>query len=101
MLRRTFVKIVAAAMTGLVARTSAFAQTDPGTPTEPSGGTDMANTAPQTGYAPVNGLQMYYEIHGSTARIASASGVAPSASTFARRWRSFCAIRWPRSGVSR
>ena len=25
----------------------------------------MANTAPQTGYAPVNGLQMYYEIHGS------------------------------------
>jgi pimeloyl-ACP methyl ester carboxylesterase len=24
-----------------------------------------AETAPQTGYAPVNGLQMYYEIHGS------------------------------------
>ena len=24
----------------------------------------MATTAPQTGYAPVNGLQMYYEIHG-------------------------------------
>ncbi len=22
-------------------------------------------TSPQTGYAPVNGLQMYYEIHGS------------------------------------
>jgi pimeloyl-ACP methyl ester carboxylesterase len=25
----------------------------------------MATTAPRTGYAPVNGLQMYYEIHGS------------------------------------
>ena len=25
-------------------------------------------TAPQTGYAPVNGLQMYYEIHGAAGR---------------------------------
>jgi pimeloyl-ACP methyl ester carboxylesterase len=25
----------------------------------------MANTSPQTGYAPVNGLNMYYEIHGT------------------------------------
>ncbi|MBA3450011.1 MAG: alpha/beta fold hydrolase, partial [Chloroflexia bacterium] len=25
----------------------------------------MTATGPQTGYAPVNGLQMYYEIHGS------------------------------------
>jgi len=25
----------------------------------------MANTNPQTGYAPVNGLEMYYEIHGT------------------------------------
>src|SRR5436853_120229 len=25
----------------------------------------MASDAPRTGYAPVNGLQMYYEIHGS------------------------------------
>ena len=25
----------------------------------------MTGTAPQTGYAPVNGLQMYYEIHGA------------------------------------
>ena len=25
----------------------------------------MAVNAPQTGYAPVNGLQMYYEIHGT------------------------------------
>lgn len=32
--------------------------------TDNSKGTEMADTAPQTGYAPVNGLQMYYEIHG-------------------------------------
>jgi pimeloyl-ACP methyl ester carboxylesterase len=25
----------------------------------------MASNTPQTGYAPVNGLQMYYEIHGT------------------------------------
>ena len=25
----------------------------------------MTEAVPQTGYAPVNGLQMYYEIHGS------------------------------------
>ena len=25
----------------------------------------MANNAPRTGYAPVNGLNMYYEIHGT------------------------------------
>ena len=32
---------------------------------EPAGGTPEPRTAPETGYAPVNGLQMYYEIHGS------------------------------------
>ena len=25
----------------------------------------MANTTPLTGYAPINGLNMYYEIHGA------------------------------------
>ena len=25
----------------------------------------MTGTAPQTGYAPANGLEMYYEIHGA------------------------------------
>ena len=27
----------------------------------------MTATTPQTGYAPVNGLELYYEIHGSGA----------------------------------
>ena len=26
---------------------------------------DASTTATETGYAPVNGLQMYYEVHGS------------------------------------
>jgi pimeloyl-ACP methyl ester carboxylesterase len=30
-----------------------------------SKGVEMASIAPQTGYAPVNGLNMYYEIHGT------------------------------------
>jgi pimeloyl-ACP methyl ester carboxylesterase len=42
----------AAAGTALVAPARSFAQAE-------------AATAPQTGYAPVNGLQMYYEIHGA------------------------------------
>ena len=49
MRRRTFVAVAAAAGTSLVAPVRGFAQ---------------AQTPPQSGYAPVNGLQMYYEIHG-------------------------------------
>jgi hypothetical protein len=30
-------------------------------------GVEMAHTTPQTGYAPVNGLQLYHEIHGTGA----------------------------------
>jgi pimeloyl-ACP methyl ester carboxylesterase len=52
MRRRTFVTMAAAAGTSLVAPVRDFAQAE-------------ATTAPQTGYAPVNGLQMYYEIHGA------------------------------------
>jgi pimeloyl-ACP methyl ester carboxylesterase len=52
MRRRTFVALAAAAGTSLVAPARGFAQGD-------------ATTIPQTGYAPVNGLEMYYEIHGT------------------------------------
>jgi pimeloyl-ACP methyl ester carboxylesterase len=57
--RRTFVAMAAAAGTALVAAARGFAQaeTTPATP--------MTDTTAQSGYAPVNGLQMYYEIHGS------------------------------------
>ena len=33
--------------------------------TEPSREASSERQSPETGYAPVNGLQMYYEIHGS------------------------------------
>src|ERR1700716_3190336 len=50
MLRRTF--IAAAAGTMLMASSLAFAQT-------------RTTTVLKTGYAPVNGLNLYYEIHGT------------------------------------
>ncbi len=59
MRRRTFVALAAAAGTSLVAPARGFARAgvNPATPS--------TDTAPETGYAPVNGLEMYYEIHGS------------------------------------
>jgi pimeloyl-ACP methyl ester carboxylesterase len=60
MLRRTFVASVAAGGFGLVASELGLAQAA----TPSSEGARMAQTASKTGYAPVNGLQMYYEIRG-------------------------------------
>jgi len=51
--------MAAAAGSALVGPTRVFAQGD-ATPATP-----MMGTTPQSGYAPVNGLQMYYEIHGA------------------------------------
>ena len=67
MKRRTFVAstVTAGTSLALAATTSVFAQMDTGTATPSSAEEDMTGTTLQTGYAPVNGLQMYYEIHGS------------------------------------
>ncbi|HEX2036937.1 MAG TPA: hypothetical protein VHS99_22385, partial [Chloroflexota bacterium] len=70
MLRRTFaaaagVTLAMAAPSLVVAKTEPGAAT--GTPSETQKGTAMTTTSPQSGYAPVNGLRMYYEIHGSGA----------------------------------
>jgi pimeloyl-ACP methyl ester carboxylesterase len=65
MLRRTFVTMTAAAGVSLAASAVTFAQTDADTATPTTAGESMSETAPQTGYAPVNDLEMYYEIHGS------------------------------------
>ena len=64
MRRRTFVALAAAAGTSLVApaRGSAQAATAPATPA--AGERDVTGSSPRTGYAPVRGLEMYYEIHG-------------------------------------
>jgi pimeloyl-ACP methyl ester carboxylesterase len=65
MLRRTLIKsltIVGGFMATPMAR-NVRAQDAAATPT--SGGTAVTNNASTTGYAPVNDLQMYYEVHGS------------------------------------
>jgi pimeloyl-ACP methyl ester carboxylesterase len=64
MRRRTF---VAAAGTTLAAPTLVAGQTDPGPATDTQNtqrGSGKTTTAPRTGYALVNGLRMYYELHG-------------------------------------
>jgi pimeloyl-ACP methyl ester carboxylesterase len=65
MRRRRFVATIAAAGASLAASGTPLAQTDAGTPATTREGDDMTDTSPQTGYAEVNGLTMYYEVHGS------------------------------------
>jgi pimeloyl-ACP methyl ester carboxylesterase len=62
--RRTFVATLAAASAALLARNMTLAQTTAGTATATREGVDVTQTEPTSGYAPVNGLQMYYEVHG-------------------------------------
>lgn len=65
MKRRSF---VAAAGSSLAAPALALAPSDsiPAAPVpEEITGTTPATPAPETGYAPVNGLEMYYEVHGT------------------------------------
>jgi hypothetical protein len=62
--RRTFVVGVTATGMSLVSSAAALAQEHAGTGT-PAGGEAMTQADVQSGYAPVNGLQMYYEIHGT------------------------------------
>src|SRR5918995_91411 len=59
MRRRTFFAMAAVTGTSLVAPARVAAQAEANT------ATPAAEAAPRTGYAPVNGLQMYYEIHGA------------------------------------
>ncbi len=63
--RRTFVASVVAAGYSLASSTGIVAGRNLGTMTLQSEGVDMTATTPKTGYAAVNGLEMYYEIHGS------------------------------------
>lgn len=59
MQRRSFVSAIAATGASLASASRLHAQSGPGTAT-PAG-----NAAVETGYAPVNGVEMYYEIHGT------------------------------------
>jgi pimeloyl-ACP methyl ester carboxylesterase len=64
MKRRTFVAGVTATSLSLVSGPTALAQNNAGTVTPAEGGTTMQTDA-QSGYASINGLRMYYEIHGA------------------------------------
>lgn len=64
MKRRTFVAAGTAAGLTLVSGASGLAQEAAGTPT-PLGGDTMTQADGQSGSATVNGLDMYYEIHGA------------------------------------
>jgi pimeloyl-ACP methyl ester carboxylesterase len=64
MKRRTFVAGVAASGASLALAETGLAQTNAGMATPLKGGDDVSTTGVETGYAPVNGLNMYYEIHG-------------------------------------
>ena len=63
MKRRTFVAGATATGISLASGAAGLAQESAGTAT-PAEGETMTQTDVQSGYAPVNGLQMYYEIHG-------------------------------------
>ncbi len=65
MKRRHFVASVAAAGVTLATSAGQVAQADSGTATPTRDETGVTEGAIESGYAPVNGLQMYYEIHGS------------------------------------
>ncbi len=66
MKRRTFVAGATATGMALVSGAAALAQEQAGTATPAAGGETLtqSQTDVQSGYAPVNGLDMYYEIHG-------------------------------------
>lgn len=66
MKRRTFVAGITATGMSLVRGAAGLAQEQAGTAT-PAGGETKTQTDGQSGYAPVNGLQMYYEMHGAAA----------------------------------
>ena len=63
--RRTIFPLVAAVATALAARTMTFAQSEPNSATPASDGAEVTGRASRAGYAPANGLDMYYEIHGA------------------------------------
>lgn len=64
MKRRSFISGAMAASAALAAASTGFAQNGPETATPRAEGDLMTDMVPISGYAPVNGLEMYYEIHG-------------------------------------
>lgn len=67
MKRRMFVAGVTATGLSLMSGAAGQAQEQAGAATPEAGGEAMTQAGVESGYAPVNGLQMYYEIHGNAA----------------------------------
>jgi pimeloyl-ACP methyl ester carboxylesterase len=63
--RRTLFALAAATGTSLVIPGRAFAQADAGMAVPSAQDGKVARSTPQAGYASVNGLALYYEIHGT------------------------------------
>lgn len=63
MRRRTFIAMAATSGAVLAAPVWGVAWANADTATPAAGG-DVTGSSPQSGYAPVNGLELYYEIHG-------------------------------------
>ena len=78
MQRRTFFAAAMFAGGTLVAPTPAPAQSLAGTATATRRGANVKNTEPASGYAPVNGLLMYHEIHGSGGQPDRAREIGPT-----------------------
>lgn len=67
MLRRTFVAGLAAVGGTVATGNLAVALSYPESAGATAGGSDVTNASRQHGYAPVNGIDMYYEVHGDGA----------------------------------
>ncbi len=65
MLKRTFITLTALVGLAFSASIPALAQTEPTPTTPPNEETQMSNVASKSGYASVNGIELYYEIHGT------------------------------------
>jgi pimeloyl-ACP methyl ester carboxylesterase len=68
MKRRTFLTHAATGATAVLVSSPAFAQATP------NAATPVSSTLVESGYAPVNGLEMYYEIHGQGAPLVMLHG---------------------------
>lgn len=68
MQRRMFVAAAAAIGAVMIMPARLSAEAEDGTPvaSASAGERNVINSVVRTGYAPVNGLKMYYEIHGGT-----------------------------------
>ena len=94
MKRRTFVTGAVAAGASLATARAVFAQEET-VATPAAEGEAITDTAAQSGYAPVNGLQMYYEVHGEGEPLVLLHGAFSAISMYGPAWFSLRRITNP------